>query len=264
MMDLKMKGKLALVTGSSAGIGKGIAKCLLQEGATVVINGRNKAALLETANALAQYGTCHMAVGDLGTAEGAQAVIDAVDALGDLDILVGNMGTYKGTPFAEISDEEWDWMMNVNLYSQIRMCRHFLPKMLARNSGRIVLIASECGIKPLTDMIHYSVSKTAVIGLARALAEITKGTRVAVNSVLPGLTWTENTAAYQTDRARREGKALDQAIREYFITYEPTQLLQRITTVEEVAATVVYYCSEVSAATNGATIRAEGGLIRSI
>lgn len=263
-MDLKLKGKLALVTGSSAGIGKGIAKCLLQEGAVVVINGRNETTLSKTAEELAAYGTCHMAVGDLATAEGAQAVIEAVDKLGELDILVGNMGTYKGTPFAEITDEEWDWMMNVNLYSQVRMCRHFLPKMLARNSGRIVLIASECGVKPLTDMVHYSVSKTAVIGLARALAETTKGTKVAVNSLLPGLTWTENTAVYQTDRAKREGKDLDQAIREYFVTYEPTQLLQRITTVEEVASTVVYYCSEVSAATNGATIRAEGGIIRSI
>lgn len=165
---------------------------------------------------------------------------------------------------ADITDEEWAWMINTNLYSQVRMCRHYLPKMLARNSGRIVLIASECGIKPLVDMVHYSALKTAVIGLARALAEMTKGTKVAVNSLLPGLTWTENTAAYQTDRAKREGKDLDQAIREYFMTYEPTQLLQRITTVEEVASTIVYYCSEVSSATNGAAIRAEGGLIRSI
>ena len=263
-MDLKLTGKSALVTGSSAGIGKGIAKCLLQEGAHVIINGRNAASLQKTADVLSHFGVCHMAVGDLSTSEGAQTVAAAVDAIGELDILVGNMGTYKGTPFAEISDEEWDWMIQTNLFSQVRMCRHFLPKMLARNTGRILLIASECGIKPLTDMVHYSVSKTAVIGLARALAEMTKGTKVAVNSLLPGLTWTENTAAYQTDRAKREGKDLDQAIRDYFITYEPTQLLQRITTVEEIASTVTYYCSEVSAATNGATIRAEGGLIRSI
>lgn len=263
-MDLKLEGKLALVTGSTAGIGKGVAKLLLQEGAIVVINGRRLEPLQEAAGELSAYGVCHMACGDLSTPEGAQAVIDAVDALGELDVFVGNMGAYKGTPFAEISDSEWEWMMNTNLYSQIRMCRHFLPQMLRRNCGRMVLVASECGVKPLTDMVHYSVSKTAVIGLARALAELTKGTKVAVNSLLPGLTWTENTAAYQTDRARREGKALDQAIREYFVNYEPTQLLQRITTVEEVASTIVYYCSEVAAATNGATIRAEGGLIRSI
>lgn len=263
-MDLRLNGKLALVTGSSAGIGKGVAKLLLQEGASVVINGRNPESLQKTAEELSAFGKCYAACGDLSTPEGAQSVIDYVDALGELDIFVGNMGTYKGTPFEQISDEEWDWMMNTNLYSQIRMCRHFLPKMLARNSGRMVLVASECGIKPLTDMVHYSVSKTAVIGLARALAELTKGTKVAVNSLLPGLTWTENTAAYQTDRAHRAGKDLDQAIKEYFVTYEPTQLLQRITTVEEVASTIVYYCSEVSAATNGATIRAEGGLIRSI
>ena len=116
-MDLKLNGKLALVTGSSAGIGKGIAKCLLQEGATVFINGRNADTLAKTAEELSSFGPCHMAVGDLGTAEGAQAVIDAVDQFGELDILVGNMGTYKGTPFAEISDEEWEWMMNINLLS---------------------------------------------------------------------------------------------------------------------------------------------------
>lgn len=263
-MDLKLTGKLALVTGSSAGIGKGIAKSLLQEGAIVIINGRSEASLKKSAEELSQFGKCYMAVGDLSTAEGAKAVINTVDTIGELDILVNNLGAYKGTPFAEITDEEWDWMLHINLYSQIRMCRHFLPKMLARNSGRILMIASECGMKPLTDMVHYSVAKTAVIGLARALAEMTKGTKVAVNSLLPGLTWTENTAAYQTDRAKREGKDLDQAIKEYFVTYEPTQLLQRITTVEEIASTATYYCSEVSAATNGATIRAEGGLIRCI
>ncbi|MDR1902289.1 MAG: SDR family oxidoreductase [Treponema sp.] len=263
-MDLKLKGKLALVTGSSAGIGKGVAKQLLQEGAIVFVNGRKQAALDKTVAELSALGECYGVCGDLSEPSGVKHVVDTVDNKGELDILVGNMGTYKGTAFKDINDEEWHWMMNVNLYSQVRMCRHYLPKMLDRNSGRIVLVASECGIKPLTDMVHYSVSKTAVIGLARSLAEITKGTNVAVNSVLPGLTWTESTAEYQTDRARREGKSLDQAIKEYFVTYEPAQLLQRITTVEEVASTITYYCSEVSAATNGAAIRAEGGIIRSI
>lgn len=263
-MDLKLKDKIALVTGSSAGIGKGIAKSLLQEGARVVINGRTEDSLNQTLAELSAFGECHAALGDIGTAAGAQAVIEKVDSLGELDVLVNNMGTYKGTLFPDISDEEWQWMLNVNLLSAVRMSRHYLPKMLSRNSGRIVMIASECGIKPLTDMIHYSVSKTAMIGLGRSLAELTKGTKVGVNTILPGLTWTENTAKYQTDRAKREGKELDQAIKEYFVTYEPTSLLQRITTVEEISSTVTYYCSEVSAATNGATIRAEGGLIRSI
>lgn len=263
-MDLRLKGKLALVTGSTAGIGKGVVKCLLQEGATVFVNGRSVESTARAAQELSAFGTCLPAPGDISTAEGAQAVLDAVDAAGELDILVGNLGTYKGTAYADITDEEWEWMLNINLLTQVRMTRHFLPKMLKRNAGRIVLVASECGVKPLTDMVHYSVTKTAVIGLGRALAETTKGTKVAVNTVLPGLTWTENTAIYQTDRAKREGKDLDTAIREYFVSYEPTQLLQRITTVEEVASTITYYCSEVAAATNGATIRAEGGIIRSI
>ena len=263
-MDLKIQGKLALVTGSSAGIGKGIARMLLQEGAVGIINGRNEESLKAVQEELGRFGTCHIAAGDLAAQEGADGVIEKVGTLGDLDIIVNNMGTYKGTPFAEISDEEWMWMLNTNLLSAVRICRHFLPNMLKRNQGRIVMVASECGIKPLIDMVHYSVSKTALIGLGRSLAEMTKGTRVAVNTVLPGLTWTEATAEYQTDRARREGKTLDQAIKEYFVTYEPTSLLQRITTVEEIASTVAYLCSELSAATNGAAIRAEGGLIRSI
>ncbi|MDY3618703.1 SDR family NAD(P)-dependent oxidoreductase [Agathobaculum sp.] len=263
-MDLKLSGKHTLVTGSSAGIGKGVASRLLREGAVVYINGRNAQRLQKTCEELKQYGDCRMALGDAATPEGARQIMDAVDADGPLDVLVCNMGTYKGTPYAEISDEEWNWMLNTNLLSMVRLTRHYLPRMLERNAGRMVLIASECGIKPLTDMIHYSVSKTAVIGLGRGLAELTKGSRVGVNTVLPGLTWTENTAAYQTERAAREGKDLDTAIREYFVTYEPSQLLQRITSVEEIADTVAYFCSELSAATNGAAIRAEGGLIRSI
>jgi NAD(P)-dependent dehydrogenase (short-subunit alcohol dehydrogenase family) len=266
-MDLKLKGKLAFVTGSSAGIGKGVAKILLKEGARVIVNALNDSPeekLDATVQELSAWGDCAGVAADLSTAEGAKKATDFVDARGELDVLVNNLGTYRGTPFAEISDEEWHWMMNVNLYSQVRMCRHFLPRMLARNAGRIVLIASECGIKPLTAMIHYSVSKTAIIGLGRSLAELTKGTKVAVNSLLPGLTWTENTEKYQTERARREGKSPEQVMKEYFTTYDPTQLLQRTTTVEEVASTIVYYCSEVAAATNGATIRAEGGIIRSI
>ena len=263
-MDLKLKGKLALVTGSSAGIGKGIAKMLLQEGAEVIINGRKEESLKAVQEEFSSIGTCHIAAGDLADPAGADAVIEKVESLGELDIIVNNMGTYKGTAFADISDEEWMWMLNTNLLSAVRICRHFLPKMLERDSGRIVMIASECGIKPLIDMVHYSVSKTAMIGLGRSLAELTKGSKVGVNTVLPGLTWTEATAEYQTDRAKREGKSLDQAIKEYFVTYEPTSLLQRITTVEEIASTVTYLCSELSAATNGAAVRAEGGLIRSI
>lgn len=263
-MDLKLTGKLALVTGSTAGIGKGIAKALLSEGATVVINGRSEESVRKVIEELSPIGPCFAAAGDISTEEGADRVIRCVNEIGELEVLVNCMGTYKGTPFAEITDEEWQWMMNMNLMSAVRISRHFVPKMLKRNKGRVVMVASECGVKPLVDMVHYSVSKTAMIGLGRSLAELTKGTKVAVNTVLPGLTWTENTAAYQTDRAQKEGKTLEQAIKDYFVTYEPTSLLQRITTVEEIASTVTYLCSEISAATNGAAIRAEGGLIRSI
>lgn len=263
-MDLKLRDKLVLVTGSTAGIGKGIAKEFLKEGARVIINGRDTVKLERTVQELSSFGECLQSSGDISTAEGAAAVIQDTEKAGDLDILINNLGTYKGTAFAEISDEEWEWMLNINLMSAVRMSRHFLPKMLARDEGRVVMVSSECGIKPLSDMIHYSVSKTAMIGLGRSLAELTKGTNVAVNTLLPGLTWTENTAKYQTERADREGKTLNQVVKEYFVTYEPASLLQRITTVEEIAQMVVFYASKASSAVNGATVRAEGGLIRSI
>jgi NAD(P)-dependent dehydrogenase (short-subunit alcohol dehydrogenase family) len=263
-MDLKLQGKLVLVTGSTAGIGKGTAELFLREGAVVAVNGRDARRTEDTVSELASFGACFAAPGDLASGDGAKSVIKAIDSHGELDILVGNVGAYKGADFADISDEEWEWMMNVNLYSQVRMCRHYLPQMLSRNRGRIVLVASECGVKPLTAMVHYSVAKTAVIGLSRAMAEMTKGGKVAVNCVLPGLTWTESTAEYQTARAKKEGKSVETAMKEYFISYDPTQLLQRPTTVEEVAAVIVYYSSEIAAAANGATVRAEGGLIRSI
>lgn len=263
-MDLKLNGRLALVTGSSTGIGKEIAKRLLLEGTIVIINGRNPDRLEKTRQELSQFGTCLAAPGDVGTMKGVQEIFSVTDRQGPLDILVCNAGYYKGTPFENITDNDWTDMINVNLMSMVRMTRHYLPLMLKNDTGRIVLISSESGIKPAPEMIHYSVTKTAIIGLGRGLAELTKGTRVAVNTVLPGLTLTENSMTYQVNRAKQEGIEVEDAIHKYFTSYEPSHLLQRPTTEEEIANTVVYFCSELSAATNGSAIRAEGGIIRHI
>lgn len=264
LMDLKLERKLALVTGSTKGIGKGIAKALLDEGARVIINGRSRKAVDEVVEELSQYGEVYGASGDLATMSGAKEVITSVDEIGDLDVLINNMGIYIATPFEEIDDDEWMKMINTNVLSAIRMCRHYLPKMLKRNSGRIQIIASECGVKPLSAFVHYSVSKTALLGLGRSLAEMTKGSNVTVNTILPGPTWTEGTAIYQNQRGKNEGKTIDEIIQEYFTIYDPSSLIQRFATVEEVANTCVYYCSDLAAATNGAPIRVEGGIIRSI
>jgi NAD(P)-dependent dehydrogenase (short-subunit alcohol dehydrogenase family) len=264
IMNLHLSGKLALVTGSTDGIGKGIAKALLEEGVRVIINGRSKDKVFAVAEELSAFGKTYGAPGDLSELSGAEKVIEAVEKVGDLDILINNMGVYKQAEFEQISDEAWEMMLNVNVLSVVRMCRHFLPKMLARNTGRIQVVASECGIKPIRELFHYSVSKTALLGLGRGLAELTKGSEVTVNTILPGPTWTEGGAAYQTNRAKLEGKSLEQIIAEYFSLYEPTSLLQRFATVEEVAKTCVYYCSDYAIATNGAPIRVEGGIVRSI
>ena len=263
-MDLKLKGKIAVVTGSTNGIGKGIAKSLLQEGAVVVVNGRSAEKTNAVAAELSRFGETVSAPADLTTAEGAQNLIDKADSIGKVELLVNNIGQYESKPFAETPDEDWMYYYNVNVLSAVRTCRHYLPKMLEDNYGRIINIASECGIKPLPLLIHYSVTKTAVLGLTRALAELTKGTNVTVNSIMPGLTFTEGTADYQGKIAASQNKTMEQHVKDYFREYDPTSLLQRFASVEEVAHTVTYYCSELSAATNGASIRVEGGVIRSI
>lgn len=263
-MDLKLQGKLVLVTGSTSGIGKAVATELLREGAQVFINEPNADNVAKVAEELSKYGKTYQAPGDLSSNEGVKKVTDVVDAVGDLDVLVNNCGVYKAVDFADITDEEWMEMLNINLMSMVRLCRHYLPKMLARNSGKILCFSSEAGIKPLPTFLHYCVSKTAVLGLGRGLAELTKGTRVTVNSIVPGPTWTEGTAIYQTGVAKSKGMTIEEHIEDYFNNFDPTSLVRRWVDPREIATTVTYYCSELSAATNGAPIRIEGGLIRSI
>ncbi len=263
-MDLKLKDKLVLVTGSTSGIGKAIAKELLAEGARVILNEPNADNVEKTAQELSALGTVYAAPGDLSNMEGAQAVIDAADAVGELDVLVNNAGVYWASPFESCTDEEWMRMFNINLFSMVRLCRHFLPRMLKRNSGKILCSASEVAIKPLPTFPHYCASKAAVMNLARSMAELTKGTKVTVNCLLPGPTWTEGTAEYQTGVAKAKGMTIEEHVEDYFNNFDPTSLVRRWVDSREIATTVAYYCSELSAATNGASIRIEGGLIRSI
>jgi len=251
--------RLVLVTGSTKGIGRAIAAAYVSNGDQVVVHGRDPAQADAVRAELGAHASVH---GDLGTAEGCTAVREELEAHGPLGVLVNNAGIFEVKDFFAVGDEDWLHYFQVNVLSAVRMSRAFLPGMLERDSGCIVNVASEAGFKPLPQMIHYSVTKTALISLARGLAELTKGTRVTVNSLLPGPTWTEGVAEYCEGLAEKEGKSTEEVVKDYFREHEPTSLVQRFLDVEEIAGATVFLTS--NAAVNGSALRAEGGILRSI
>jgi NAD(P)-dependent dehydrogenase (short-subunit alcohol dehydrogenase family) len=265
-MDLQLQNKRVLVTGSTSGIGKKIAEKYLAEGAIVYINGRSEERCRKIAAELsAQSGSkgCALAApADLSDTAQSDALLADLETQGSIDILINNTGIFEVKPFAEITDEEWTRYFNVNILSAVRLSRALLPAMLERDYGRIVNISSECAIKPLGQMVHYSVTKTALLSLSRALAELTKGKNVTVNSVLPGPTWTEGVENYFETLAKEENKPIDELTRNYFADHEPTSLLQRFVDVTEVAEATVYLTS--NRAMNGQGLRVEGGIIRAL
>ncbi|MGG1007458.1 SDR family oxidoreductase [Bacillus velezensis] len=263
-MELQLEQKLVLITGSTSGIGKAAAKSFLAEGAEVIINGRKKETVERTVEELSAYGTVHGIAADLSRQDEADDLIKRAGGIGEVDILVNNLGFFEVKDFAEVSDDEWTRYFEVNVMSAVRLCRRFLPQMLERNSGRILNISSEAGVKPLAQMIPYSMTKTALISLSRGMAEMTKGTNVTVNSVLPGPTWTEGVASYMEGAAKAAGEDTDSFVRDYFKVNEPTSLIQRYATPEEVANTIVFLASSAASAINGTAQRVEGGIIRSI
>ena len=263
-MDLLLQGKRALVTGSTSGIGWASARELALEGAHVVLNGRDAARL---ASALARIqaecpqATVRGVVADLSSAAGCQQLLAEA---GELDILVNNLGIFEPKPFEQISDDDWTRFFEVNVMSGVRLARHHLPQMKARNWGRIVFISSESGICPPAEMVHYGMSKSAQLSVSRGLAETCIGTQVTVNSVLPGPTRTEGVGAFFAKLARDAGQTLQQAEHDFFKHARPTSLLQRFIEPAEVAAMVTYVCSPRAAATNGAALHVEGGVVRSL
>lgn len=263
-MDLGLKNKIVLVTGSTKGIGKAIAKNFLLEGAVVIINGRSKNGVENTVDELSKFGTLYGIRADLGNPSEAEILIKKIETIGTVDVLVNNVGIFAAKSFTSITDEEWINYFNINLLSSVRLCRYFLPRMLKRNSGRIINIASEAGMKPIPEMIHYSVTKTALISLSRGLAELTKGSNVTVNTVLPGPTWTDGAKEFITKTARMEKVSIEAMIKLYFQKYEPTSLIQRFATTEEVANGVLFLGSDLSSVINGSAQRIEGGIIRHI
>ena len=263
-MDLQLTNKKALVTGSTAGIGFAIASLLAQEGASVVVNGRSFTRIEDAVNRIRKEKADAKVTGvaaDLGTKEGVDLL---TSKLPEVDILVNNLGIFEAKPFGEITDEDWLRFFEVNVLSGARLSRFYLPKMLEKNWGRIVFISSESGLNIPIEMIHYGVTKTAQIALARGLAEMTTGTNVTVNSVLPGPTRSEGVGQFVKDLSKQQG--MDEATfeSEFFRSVRPSSLLKRFATPEEVAAMVVYVCSGKASATNGAALRVDGGVVRSI
>ena len=276
-MDLQLKDKLCVVTGSSSGIGLAIAKRLAQNGARVVVNGRSEdktqAAVQQIVSSCPDDANVIGVVGDLASAEGVQAFVEKLNAVEDaagrpVDVLVNNMGIFHNEDFTSVSDEKWMEYYQTNTMSGVRLSRHYLPKMLERNSfGRILFVSSEGALKPLPNMLPYSVSKTSQLSLSRGLAELTKGSNnVTVNAVLPGPTLTQGVTEYIASWARDHGFGEDTkaAAREYFKLFEPTSLLQRFLDPDEVAYATVFLCSPLASGINGTAQHVDGGIVRHI
>jgi NAD(P)-dependent dehydrogenase (short-subunit alcohol dehydrogenase family) len=265
LMDLGLSGRLALVTGSTQGIGFAIAKMLGAEGARVIVNGRRDDLVKRAVSELReQGGDAHGIDADLSTAEGARKVLSAAGAIGPVDILVNNVGYFEVRPFEAIADEAWTSMFELNVMSGVRLARALMPPMLERNRGRIVFIASEQSAKPNPDMIHYAMSKAAQVSVARGLAELTRGTGVTVNSVLAAPTWSEGVETFLGKIAPGAGRTVEEMRTAYFEGPGRTSLIQRWATADEIAAQVVFLCSPRAAAINGAAQRVDGGIIRSL
>jgi NAD(P)-dependent dehydrogenase (short-subunit alcohol dehydrogenase family) len=263
-MKIDLSGKTALVTGSTTGIGHAIAKGLAGAGAEVVINGRTQAkvdaAVAAIRKALPEARFRGVAA-DVSTAAGCQTL---VAALPDVDILINNAGIFEPKGFLDIPDEDWSRFFEVNVMSGVRLARAYLPGMLKRNWGRIVFISSESALNIPKEMIHYGMTKTAQLAVSRGLAEMTRGSAVTVNSVLPGPTMSEGVETFVKGLAQQNGQSVDEAASVFVKQFRPTSLLQRFASVEEIANLVVYVASKQASATNGAALRAEGGIVQTI
>lgn len=263
-MNLELAGKRALVTGSTAGIGYAIAQSLAREGAHVIVNGRTEQRVDQAIKSiLASHPQANVQglAADLGTADGVRV---AVQRLPDVDILVNNMGIFDPKPFEKIPDEEWFRFFEVNVMSGVRLSRSYLPGMKKRNWGRIVFISSESAVQIPAEMIHYGMTKTAQLAISRGLAETTAGTGVTVNSVLPGPTASEGANEFIDRMAVGSKQTRAEFEAEFFRSVRPSSLLRRFARPDEVANLVAFVCSPLSSATNGAALRADGGVVRSI
>ena len=262
-MDLQLHGKKAFISGSTAGIGYAIAEALCREGASVVVNGRTEPRVSEAVKNLSQLnsGEVHGIAADFSNATGAEKVIRAYP---EIDILVNNVGIFEPKAFEQIVDADWLRFFEVNVMSGVRLSRHYFPRMKQKGWGRVVFISSESALQIPAEMIHYGMTKTAQLAVARGMAETTAGTAVTVNSVLAGPTASEGVGEFVERLAKEQKKSKAALEKEFFETARPSSLLKRFAEPAEVAAVVAFVCSPLASAINGAAVRAEGGVIRAI
>jgi NAD(P)-dependent dehydrogenase (short-subunit alcohol dehydrogenase family) len=263
-MDLQLKGKHAIVTGSTAGIGLAVAEALIAEGARVVINGRTEDRVQSAVAGLKGRHPDAQIQGvaaDLGTADGCEVLFRAVPTT---EILVNNLGIFESKPFVSITDQDWTHIFDVNVLSGVRLSRHYLLGMYTRGTGRVIFISSESGLQIPAEMIHYGVTKTAQLALSRGLAEATRGTKITVNSILPGPTRSEGVGQFLDGLAAQQGKDPLQVEREFFTQMRPSSLIRRFETPAEIAALVAFVASPRASGINGAALRVDGGVVRSI
>ncbi len=261
-MDLQLRGKRALVSGSTAGIGLAIAKGLSAEGARVIVNGREQASVDRARAEIAEATTADVDgyAGDLAQASVAAALAKAFP---DVDILINNLGIFDPKPFEEIPDADWVRFFEVNVLSGVRLSRLYLPRMREKDWGRIIFISSESGIQIPSEMVHYGMTKTAQIAVARGIAESVAGTGITVNSVLPGPTRSRGVGDFVAAMAAQGGKPTQQVEAEFFEKVRPSSLIKRFATIEEVASLVTYLSSPLASATTGSALRVDGGVVRS-
>lgn len=261
-MDLQLKNKKALITGSTAGIGYAIALQLAKEGAEVFVNGRTKERVEKAVSEIKAESGNDRVNGIIADFTSAASIKNLISELPQVDILINNVAIFEPKAFVDITDEDWMRFYEINVLSGIRMARAYFDQMLSNGWGRIIFISSESAVQIPEEMIHYGMTKTAQLAVSRGLAELTKGTAVTVNAVLPGPTLSEGVGGFIENLAKDQSKTTDEVEADFFTTVRPTSIIQRFLSTTEVANMVTYLASPLASATNGAAIRAEGGLLK--